>query len=246
MNKKQIYPKGQVIMAPLNVPKIVQIDQIPVMIQRHRLTKSLRLRIDPLLKQPIVRAPRRLALTHIESFLWQHHDWMKGQLAAFSPSLASDEILLNGETYQLIQESAFQKRFMIHFDHAQRVIYHNTSPDLIKTRLKPFLKRQSLAIIQQHCQMFSRQLGVDYKAIQIKDYKSRWGSCRQDGVLSFSWRLILAPPMVLEYICAHEVAHLIHMNHRPVFWQVVATLFPAYKQAKAWLKENGKSLFQQF
>lgn len=233
-------------MASLKSPKIVKINQIDVTVQRHRLAKFLRLRIDPLSKKPILRAPNHLSLTHINTFLWRHQEWMVAQLASFSPLLPADELLIKGQTYRLICEPTLQKQLMVRFDHEQQSIYHNSSGALIKSRLKPLLKRQSLAAIQHHCQAFANQLGVSYKEIQIKEYKRRWGSCRQDGMLSFSWRLILAPPMVLEYICAHEVAHLVHMNHRPVFWQVVASLFPAYKQSRTWLKENGKSLFQQF
>lgn len=232
-------------MSSLKSPNIVKIDEISVTLQRHALAKSVRLRIDPRTQNPIVTAPKRLALKHIESFLQRHHAWIIKQLAFFSTSIEENKVLFKGKSYKLVPQSTPEKRFMIHFDHFQQSIFHNTSTDLIKTRLKPAFKRQALTLIQQHCIDFTQKLKISFKDIQIKDYKGRWGSCRQDGVLSFSWRLIMAPPEVLEYVCAHEVAHLIQMNHSPAFWQVVATLFPHYKQSKAWLKENGNLLFRQ-
>jgi predicted metal-dependent hydrolase len=226
-------------------PNIVKIDEIAVILQRHALAKSVRLRIDPRTQNPIVTAPKFLAIKHIESFLHRHHAWIIKQLAFLSPPIDTDKVLFKGKSYQLITQLTPKKRLTIYFDHLQQSILHNTSTDLIKIRLKPAFKREALTLIQQHCIEFAEKLKISFKEIQIKDYKGRWGSCRQDGVLSFSWRLIMAPPEVLKYVCAHEVAHLIQMNHSPAFWQIVGTLFPLYKQPKAWLKENGNLLFRQ-
>jgi predicted metal-dependent hydrolase len=79
--------------------------------------------------------------------------------------------------------------------------------------------------------------------ITVKDTKSRWGSCSHSGNLAYSWRLVLAPQSVAEYVCAHEVAHLMEMNHSPKFWKLVGTLCPDYANQRRWLKVNGKSLF---
>lgn len=232
-------------MASSNSPNIVKIDEIAVTLQRHALAKSVRLRIDLRTQTPVVTAPKCLAIKHIESFLHRHHAWIIKQLSFFSPPIDTNKVLFKGKLYQLIAQSTSDKRLMIHFDHLQQSILHNTSTDLIKMRLKPAFKREALTLIQQHCIEFAQKLKISFNEIHIKDYKSRWGSCRQDGVLSFSWRLIMAPPEVLKYVCAHEVAHLIQMNHSPAFWHLVGTLFPPYKQSKAWLKENGNLLFRQ-
>ena len=76
----------------------------------------------------------------------------------------------------------------------------------------------------------------------MRDQSSRWGSCNSDGVLSFSWRLILAPPFVLDYLAAHEVAHLVEMNHSVRFWRVVARICPEMDRAKAWITAHGNDL----
>jgi hypothetical protein len=80
--------------------------------------------------------------------------------------------------------------------------------------------------------------------ITVRDTRSRWGSCSSTGNLSFSWRLIFAPEEVLEYVVAHEVAHLRYMNHSEKFWNLVSYLCPNYEAAKAWLKLHGKELYR--
>lgn len=85
-------------------------------------------------------------------------------------------------------------------------------------------------------------LGLRYGSISLRDTRSRWGSCAPDGRLMYSWRLAMAPAEVLDYVAAHEVAHLAEMNHSPDFWAVVARLVPGYRVPRAWLKRNGSSL----
>jgi len=96
--------------------------------------------------------------------------------------------------------------------------------------------------IERRAMVKATELGKNYKRISIRDPRSRWGSCSPDGVLSFSWRLILAPPYVLDYLAAHEVAHLVEMNHSPRFWRVVAKVCPSVERAKKWLDTYGNDL----
>ena len=87
-----------------------------------------------------------------------------------------------------------------------------------------------------------RLYGIAYKDIAIKDTASRWGSCSALKNLNFSWRLILAPPEILEYVVTHEIAHLTHLNHSTEFWNLVASRYPEYKKAKQWLTDNGQAI----
>ncbi|MFV0361256.1 M48 family metallopeptidase [Tropicimonas sp.] len=89
---------------------------------------------------------------------------------------------------------------------------------------------------------FSRTLGRPFSGITLRDTRSRWGSCSARGALMFSWRLILAPPAVLDYVVAHEVAHLAEMNHGPRFWATVERLWPEYRVHRAWLRRHGEVL----
>lgn len=84
--------------------------------------------------------------------------------------------------------------------------------------------------------------GGNYQNITIRDQKSRWGSCSSRGTLSFNYRLIFAPPRILDYVVVHELCHLTHMNHSKDFWNMVASIMPEYKEYKNWLKEHGQEL----
>ena len=109
-------------------------------------------------------------------------------------------------------------------------------------RVAAFLKvmaRERLSAASDH---YASQLGRRVARITLRDTRSRWGSCTSDGALMYSWRLIMAPPAVLDYVAAHEVAHLAQMNHSPAFWAEVARLYPGYEVPRRWLKAQGQSL----
>lgn len=89
---------------------------------------------------------------------------------------------------------------------------------------------------------YSAMVGRRYSLLALRDTRSRWGSCSPDGRLMYSWRLILAPPAVLDYVAAHEVAHLVELNHSPAYWAVVDRIYPGWQVQRAWLRENGQTL----
>ena len=89
---------------------------------------------------------------------------------------------------------------------------------------------------------FHQFTGGTYSRIIIRDQKTRWGSCSSKGTLSFNWRLMLAPPAILDYVVVHELCHLRHMDHSPAFWQAVGEVFPDYASARKWLRKHGQEL----
>lgn len=89
---------------------------------------------------------------------------------------------------------------------------------------------------------FQSLTGGEYHRITIRDQKTRWGSCSARGTLSFNWRLMLAPPAVLDYVVVHELCHLTHMDHSSAFWQAVADVCPDYRTHRKWLKDHGHEL----
>lgn len=105
-----------------------------------------------------------------------------------------------------------------------------------------WLKQLALIRLRAASDRLSVTLGRPYRAIVMRDTRSRWGSCTHDGRLMYSWRLAMAPPPVLEYVAAHEVAHLAHMDHSPRFWAQVETLMPGHAKHRAWLKAHGGAL----
>ncbi len=109
-------------------------------------------------------------------------------------------------------------------------------------RLARFLKELARDRLTGACDNYAALLGRPYAALTLRDTRSRWGSCSSAGGLMFSWRLILAPPEVLRYVAAHEVAHLAEMNHSPAFWAQVERLFGPYDDSRQWLRGNGSDL----
>ena len=104
------------------------------------------------------------------------------------------------------------------------------------------LKRDAYSHFALRVQHFLPMTGGSFKRITIRDQKTRWGSCSETGTLSFNWRLMLAPPEVLDYVVVHELCHLTHMNHGKEFWAKVASVDPEYKEHIKYLKEHEESL----
>jgi predicted metal-dependent hydrolase len=142
---------------------------------------------------------------------------------------------------------------IVHRPHARGVVWVEQGEDgplicvagerpHVPRRVADFLKREARRDIEAAVARHARAIGVAPKRIAVRDTTSRWGSCSSTGRLSFSWRLILAPRFVLDYLAAHEVAHMTHMNHSPKFWALVHRVYPDTDRAEAWLKAHGATL----
>lgn len=117
-----------------------------------------------------------------------------------------------------------------------------SDPDRLAPRVASFLKLAARQRLQAASERHAAALGRSFSRITLRDTRSRWGSCTADGGLMFSWRLVMAPVQVLDYVAAHEVAHLVEMNHSTAFWDVVHGLMPDYQRPRRWLKRNGGAL----
>ena len=115
-------------------------------------------------------------------------------------------------------------------------------PEAAVRLLKYFLGAEATRELVSASRRYADAMATKFTRISIRDQKSRWGSCSASGVLSYSWRLILAPDFVLDYVAAHEVAHLREMNHGPRFWRLVLTHCPHARTAKQWLKTHGSKV----
>ncbi|XCP84181.1 SprT family zinc-dependent metalloprotease [Roseburia hominis] len=100
-------------------------------------------------------------------------------------------------------------------------------------------KEKAREIIRLRTAYYASLMGVSFERISIRDQKTRWGSCSDKGNLNFNWRLILAPPGVLDYVVVHELSHRKEMNHSPRFWEIVEEVMPDYRKYRSWLRENG-------
>ena len=109
-------------------------------------------------------------------------------------------------------------------------------------RVQAFLKALARTRLAAASDRYAALVGRSFVAMSLRDPQSRWGSCTADGALMYSWRLVMAPPDVLDYVAAHEVAHLVEMNHSPAFWAVVARLRPDWQRQRDWLRTRGGDL----
>lgn len=214
-----------------------------VQVKRHPKSRSLKLRMDPLRKIPVLTAPTHCKHDIIERFLLQSREWWISQVSNVETSQLMTSVPILGRSYEVFHKVALKR---VQIDHeAQEIIISRPFTDP-RPYLYPELIKLALPLFEEHTRVYAQQLNVSYTDMSLRDYRARWGTCKQDKRIVYSWRLIMAPLEVLKYVCAHEVAHLLHFNHSPEFWAAVRFLMPDYKVHKSWLKQNGQSLFQAF
>ena len=165
-----------------------------------------------------VKAPYSASKRDVEAFLRKRPHW----------------ILAHYDAMQEKMEKLSQQNGNSHLSESQ------------KEALEKRYRNLARECITKRASYYAAQLGVTYSSIRIAEQKTRWGSCSSRGTLSFHWRLVLAPPAVMDYVVVHEVCHLIHMDHSPDFWAEVESLMPDYKVYKTWLKKNGLALSQAY
>ncbi|MGH6926448.1 MAG: M48 family metallopeptidase [Propylenella sp.] len=218
--------------------------RIPVAVRRNARARRLILRVDHASGEPVLTLPRRTGLSEGARFLADHVAWLKGQVGAIAPTTP----LHDGSVFHLRGEPC---RIRHRGGRGLVVLEANGSipglvvpgdPDFLPRRVRDWLRREARRDLEIAVARYARALGRAPSGIRIADPKSRWGSCSPKGVLTFSWRLVLAPPSVLDYLAAHEVAHLKEMNHGPRFWAIVERLYPRYAEARDWLNREGPAL----
>lgn len=150
---------------------------------------------------------------------------------------------LRGQPHQIVHQPEARGTVWTQADAAGNpaLLVAGEAPHVAR-RIADHLKREARRDITAAVRRYARALGVEIGRITLRDTASRWGSCSAKGDLSFSWRLILAPPFVLDYLAAHEVAHRLELNHGPAFWRTVEGIYPARREAEAWLRHHGASL----
>jgi predicted metal-dependent hydrolase len=116
------------------------------------------------------------------------------------------------------------------------------SGDRVKTAVENFYKKEARRVISDVVSFYAKKLGLKYKRISIRDQQTRWGSCSSEGNLNFSYRLVMAPLKVIDYVVVHELCHLTEMNHSKRFWSLVASVLPDFEKQKKWLNDHGHAL----
>jgi predicted metal-dependent hydrolase len=188
--------------------------------------------------------PRRGSLDEARRFLDRHAAWLRRQLDRLpqpSPIADGAVIPLRGIPHLIRHAPGRRGTVTVAADDGPALIVAGAAEHL-RRRLVDFLKREARRDLEAAVVRHAAALGVRARAVRLRDQTSRWGSCSLSGHLSFSWRLIMAPPMVLDYLAAHEVAHLRELNHSRRFWRLVGVLCPESDTARAWLNAKGAAL----
>ncbi|MBN8968194.1 MAG: M48 family metallopeptidase [Rhizobiales bacterium] len=217
-----------------------------VQLRRHRRARRYTLRIHPSARQAILTMPPRGTLADAKDFAERHGAWIAARLGGLpkaAPFATGTTLPLRSTPHKIVHRACERGTVWTETrDSGEKILCVAGGLPHIERRVLDYLKREARHDLTKASARYAEILGVKVKRITIRDQSSRWGSCTSAGSLSFSWRLILAPPYVLDYLAAHEVAHLVEMNHSPRFWKVVGRICPATERAKKWLDTHGNDL----
>jgi predicted metal-dependent hydrolase len=218
----------------------------PVVIRRSPRARRYTLRVKAATREAVLTMPQRGSLATAQDFAARHGGWLAARFQKlpaaidFAPGAV---VPLRGVGHRIEHRPGARGGAWAEAGaDGLPAIAVAGDPAHLARRVRDFLKREARRDIDEAVRRHAAGLGVSIRRIAIKDTVSRWGSCAADGSLAFSWRMILAPPFVLDYLAAHEVAHRVEMNHSTRYWRVVASIFPDYERAEAWLKRHGAEL----
>jgi predicted metal-dependent hydrolase len=218
---------------------------LPLKIVEHARATRLTLRLDSAAGGLRVTVPPGVRPAEVDRFLARHQGWIAARLAKLPdrPKIRPGvRIPLKGVPHLIAHEPG-RRGTVVRAEASEgpMLVVHGERVHLPR-RLSDFLKKEARGHIEPLAHRHADAIGRKIKMIRFKDTRSRWGSCTADGVLSFSWRIAMAPPAVIDYLVAHEVAHLAEMNHGPQFWKLCKELCPDTPRCKDWLKRNGAAL----
>lgn len=210
---------------------------VPLILRRSARAKRISLRISALDGRVTLTLPSRLPEQEALAFAAEKETWIRDHLSKHPETVRvgiGTDLPVEGELRQVVTAAKRGVRLT-----SEVIQVGGNSP---ARSLERFLKELARDRLVAASDTYAQQVGRTYQKISLRDTRSRWGSCSSAGTLMYSWRLILAPRQILEYVAAHEVAHLVEMNHSPDFWAVVADLYGDSRPARDWLRSQGGAL----
>lgn len=212
---------------------------VKVALRRSVRARRLSLRVSRVDGRVTLTLPPRTPLREGIAFAESRADWLRGHLAQMGGEERAElggTILYEGRPLPLI--AAPVRRATL----TDAGLLLPDAPEKTAAQVGAFLKTRARDRLAQASDLYAARLGRRYGKITLRDTRSRWGSCTSQGDLMYSWRLIMAPPAVLDYVAAHEIAHLAQMDHSPAFWAVVEQLYPDHAACRRWLRTHGETL----
>lgn len=222
-----------------NTVKVPGLDHVNVQLVRSALAKRLSLRISRLDGRVRLTMPLRCPDREAVDFIADRAGWIAQHVTDVAPAVNVDV----GAALPI-----FGQMHQIHPANGRKIVLGDGFIQVpggaghIAPRLKAHLRQMARLALVRATDTYAGKLGVGVGRVVLKDTRSRWGSCSSAGNINYSWRLIMAPPFVLNYVAAHEVCHRLEMNHSRAFWAHVKTLYPDHKTAQDWLASEGPRL----
>lgn len=216
----------------------------PLTARINRRAKRLIVRVDPVAGRVLVTAPSKRALPEALRFASERAGWIRERLdegGAARPFAHGGVCPYRGVFHRVINDGPPRAPVRL-VEGDPPLIAVGGDPAHINRRLVDWLKRDARRALAGRAHVHAATLGKKIARITVRDTRSRWGSCSRDGALSFSWRLILAPPDILDYVAAHECAHLVHLDHSPAYWRTLASLDVDINGARDWFDRHGALL----
>jgi|SRR6185312_8029854 len=231
----------------MSLPRQIKLraGEVPVRVRMSPRARRLALRIDAQAEAVELVLPRRISARRATAFIEENRAWLDKRITALPPRT----VLADGATIPILDEPHLIRRVDVARERqyvwiATGEIFVAAAPDQIARRVVDFLKERARDEFQRRASDLAVQIGRKIGRITVRDTTTRWGSCAASGNLAFSWRLIMAPDAVLEYVVAHEVAHLAEMNHGPRFWNLVEKLAPGVDRQRDWLNRHRARLLR--
>src|SRR5271154_1517108 len=224
-----------------------------IALKRISSARRFTLRVRAATRDVVLTMPPGASISGARYFIERHAAWIGVRLQRLPTPMRFDggEIVpIRGVNHRIVARP--RDRGTVWIEPAAKAVADITLPLLcvsgdavfVARRVQDFLVREAKRDLEAAVFRHAAKIGVSPRRISLRDTTSRWGSCSSTGALNFSWRLIMAPSFVLDYLAAHEVAHLLYMNHSPSFWKVLAKLSAHVDRAEAWLKAHGAGLLR--
>ena len=195
--------------------------------------------------RPVLTIPRHGRWPEAEAFLFRQTPWLAARLKRAPPLVlfAEGELVpVRGIPHRIVATGRVRGAVEVGAAEGEPLLLVPGAPEHRPRRLTDWLKSEAERDLGTQVAIHAARLGATVKSLRLRSQASRWGSCSSTGRLNFNWRLILAPPFVLDYVAAHEVAHLLQMNHSAAFWDTVRRTCPEMDRGRAWLKAHGRQL----
>ncbi|MDE7540927.1 M48 family metallopeptidase [Gluconobacter sphaericus] len=220
---------------------------VPLIWKRSTRARRITLRIEPVRGEVIITVPERMDRGRALAFVHQQTEWITSALDALpekQPLADGSKVMIEGRNIPILHEPMARRGCWLDAEglHVSGEASHT------ERRVRDFLQAIAKERLTQTLQTHSTKMNLQPARLDLRDVRTRWGSCTRQGRIMLSWRLLMAPPEIRDYVVIHELAHLKHFNHSPAFWALVDSFIPQGRTgrlaAELWLRENGTALLR--